>query len=157
MGRSSWVYPVYVRTTLLDIASGGGSIVVGGALPDNTPVAGRGWSVEAGEPGELVVVVQDEPHLLATISPGASFSVTVANVHTYQAVQCRGYVVSAEPMGSADTARAMKRSKVFVEQVARAHLDNPEVIASMVPQKLIAVRLAEQEFFDQAPRPRLEV
>lgn len=147
-------YPLHVQSTLLDIASGGGSIVVGGVLADGAPVAGRGWSVESNGDDELVVVVQDEPGLVAALVPDASFSVTVANVMTYQAVQCVGTIIGTKVLAGDETAAAFKRSMVFVEQVARAHLDDPEVVAAMVPHSLLAVRIREGEYFDQAPKAR---
>lgn len=144
----------YVRLQLLDLAHSGGSIVLGAVSGDNHPVAARAWAIEEGEDGELLVVVHNEPALCGALVPGASVSVTAASVISYQAIQCRGVVAGTSPLTGDQTSTALRRSQVFVEQVARTHYDSPELVAAMVPHDLLGVRVIEGEFFDQSPRPR---
>lgn len=139
---------------LLQLADDGGSIVVGSVTDAGRPLAARCWSIVAEEPDRLLLAVQDEAALRGELPTGASLSVTAASVLTYRAVQCRGEVLELVQLDAALLEDARRRSQGFVQQVAHAHQERPERVATMVPSRLLGVRIRPLEYFDQTPRSR---
>lgn len=137
----------------LEIASGGGSLVLGLVDSDLRPYATRGWHIEpVGDQSTLLrVVFHMDPALAHVPKVGGSISVTTADLFTYEAIQAIGVIRSVgEP--AEETLQGMRsRVDAFVRRLTLAHQDSEETIRQMLPPDFTEIVFEPDEFRVQTP------
>lgn len=138
---------------VLQIASGGGSLIIGLVDSDLRPYATRGWHIEpvSEQPTLLRVVLYQDPALTHVPDLGASISVTTADLFTYEAIQTIGVIRSVgEP--TQETLRGLRnRVEAFLQRLSLAHQDSEETVRQMLPPDFTEIVFEPDEFRVQTP------
>ena len=135
---------------------GASALIAAGVGPDGAPVATRAWGAVVQEDGAAVRVYleADDTTVMALLTPGRAIAVTGADVKVLSSAQAKGRVRSVEDLTALDVAIRERSTELFVQAVHETDGSPRSLIASMVPDRFVAVTFDVDEVYDQTPGPQ---
>lgn len=146
-----------IDTQTRTLLEGGGALIVGTVDDDGHPHATRGWGLDLLEAEEVrvrLLVPDDDPVALATLSPGCRLALTATDIGSLVSVQAKGRVLELEPATAADHRRVRRYCDAFFGEVERVDGTPLVLLERLVPRDVCACTVVLDEWYDQTPGPR---